>query len=54
MTEQLEKNIEAAEMWFWRRMLRLSWTEKKSTEDRLTTAIKGRSCTESGKSTQNV
>ena len=30
ITSDIEKKIEAAEMWFIRRMLRISWTEKKS------------------------
>ena len=29
ITSDIEKKIEAAEMWFIRRMLRISWTEKK-------------------------
>ena len=29
--EQMKKKLEAAEMWFIRRMLRISWTEKKTT-----------------------
>jgi ribosomal 50S subunit-associated protein YjgA (DUF615 family) len=28
MSHSLEKRIEAAEMWFFRRILRISWTEK--------------------------
>ena len=30
ITSDIEKKIEAAEMWFIRRMLRISWTEKKT------------------------
>ena len=30
ITSDIEKKIEAAEMWFFRRMLRISWTEKKT------------------------
>ena len=29
IASDIEKKIEAAEMWFIRRMLRISWTEKK-------------------------
>ena len=29
ITSDIKKKIEAAEMWFIRRMLRISWTEKK-------------------------
>ena len=29
ITSDIEKKIEAAEMWFIRQMLRISWTEKK-------------------------
>ena len=32
ITEDLKKRLEAAEMWFIRRMLRVSWTEKKTNE----------------------
>jgi len=31
-TKALEKKIEACEMWIWRRMLRVSWTEKRTNE----------------------
>ena len=30
ITSDIEKKIEAAEMWFIRRMLRISWAEKKT------------------------
>ena len=30
ITSDIEKKIEAAEMWFIRRMLRISWAEKKN------------------------
>ena len=32
ITSDIEKKIEAAEMWFIRRMLRISWTDKKPNE----------------------
>ena len=32
ITEELKKKLEAAEMWFIRKMLRVSWTEKKTNE----------------------
>ena len=32
LTEDLKKKLEAAEMWFIRRMLRISWTERKSND----------------------
>ena len=32
LTKDIEKRIEAAEMWFIRRMLRISWTDRKSNE----------------------
>lgn len=32
-TKALEKKIEACEMWIWRKMLRVSWTEKRTNED---------------------
>ena len=31
-TKALEKKIEACEMWIWRRMLRVAWTEKRTNE----------------------
>src|SRR6218665_1685611 len=30
-TRTMEKKIDASEMWIWRRMLRVSWTEKRKT-----------------------
>ena len=30
ITAETKKNLEAAEMWFYRRMLRISWKEKKT------------------------
>ena len=43
MTEALKKKLEAAEMWFIRRMLRVSWTEKKTNDAVLDDAGVGRS-----------
>ena len=31
-TKAVEKKIEACEMWIWRKMLRVSWTEKRTNE----------------------
>ena len=33
MTKDLERRLEAAEMWYSRRIMRISWTEKKSNEE---------------------
>ena len=33
ISKALQKNLEAAEMWMWRRMLRISWTQKKTNEE---------------------
>ena len=33
LNAEMSKRIEATEMWFIRRMLRISWTEKKTNED---------------------
>src|SRR6218665_1182179 len=32
MTKKIEKKVNACEMWIWRKMQRLSWTEKKTNE----------------------
>ena|SRR6218665_372343 len=32
MTNKMEKKINACEMWIWRKMQRISWTEKKTNE----------------------
>src|SRR6218665_3347216 len=32
MTKKMEKKISACEMWIWRKMQRISWTEKKTNE----------------------
>ena len=32
ITAEIKKNLEAAEMWFYRRMLRISWKEKRTNE----------------------
>lgn len=32
MTKKMEKKINACEMWIWRKMQRISWTEKKTNE----------------------
>ena len=32
ITAETKKNLEAAEMWFYRRMLRISWKEKRTNE----------------------
>ena len=34
LTKNLEKRINACEMWKWRKMQRISWTEKKNEEVR--------------------
>src|SRR6218665_521406 len=31
-TREMEKKIDACEMWIWRKMLRVSWTEKRTNE----------------------
>src|ERR1700733_4733779 len=31
-TQRMEKKINACEMWIWRKMLRISWTEKRTNE----------------------
>ena len=33
LTKDLEKRLEATELWFIRRILKISWTEKKSNEE---------------------
>ena len=33
LTPELERRLEAAEMWFIRRIMKISWTEKKSNEE---------------------
>jgi len=33
LTAQNKNKIEAMEMWTWRRILRISWTERKSNEE---------------------
>ena len=33
LTKDLERRLEAAEMWYIRRIMRISWTKKKSNED---------------------
>src|SRR3984885_13739758 len=33
MTKNLEKKINACEMWIWRKMQRISWMEKKTNEE---------------------
>ena len=33
MTKETERRLEAAEMWYIRRILRISWTEKKTNEE---------------------
>src|SRR6218665_2973325 len=32
MTKKMEEKINACEMWIWRKMQRISWTEKKTNE----------------------
>ena len=32
MTKKMEKKINACDMWIWRKMRRISWTEKKTNE----------------------
>src|SRR6218665_3347897 len=32
MTKKMEKKINACEMWIWRKMQRITWTEKKTNE----------------------
>ncbi|GFR65703.1 endonuclease-reverse transcriptase [Elysia marginata] len=43
ISKQMEAKLEATEMWFLRRMLRISWTERKSNETVLTEANSRRS-----------
>ena len=43
ISEKIKGKIEAAEMWFLRRMLRISWTEHKTNEEVLNTANTSRS-----------
>ena len=38
----MQKKLQAAEMWFLRRMLKISWTEKKSNQEVLNMAGVGR------------
>ena len=33
MTKDLERRLEAAEIWYIRRIMRISWSEKKSNEE---------------------
>ena len=33
LTKDLEKSLEAAEIWYIRRIMRISWTEKKSNQE---------------------
>ena len=33
LTKDLERGLQAAEMWYIRRIMRISWTEKKSNEE---------------------
>ena len=33
LTKDIERGLEAAEMWYMRRIMRISWTEKKSNEE---------------------
>ena len=33
LTKDLERRLQAAEMWYIRRIMRISWTEKKSNEE---------------------
>ncbi|GFR73885.1 hypothetical protein ElyMa_003879900 [Elysia marginata] len=33
ITKEIQRKIEAAEMWFFRRMLRVPWTAKKTNEE---------------------
>ena len=35
ITAETKKNLEAAEMWFYRRMVRISWKEKRTNESLL-------------------
>ena len=37
ISKQLERKINATEMWIWRRILKVSWTERKTNEDILRT-----------------
>ena len=43
ITNSLKKKLEATEMWFLRRILKISWTEKKSNQEVLEMANKERS-----------
>ena len=42
ISSEMEKKLEAMEMWFYRRMLRLSWTKKVKNEEVLKRVGKGR------------
>jgi hypothetical protein len=33
MNKSIEKQLEATEIWFWRRMLKVPWTDKITNED---------------------
>jgi hypothetical protein len=33
VNKRIEKQLEATEMWFWRRMLKVPWTDKITNED---------------------
>ena len=43
ITNSITKKLEATEMWFFRRILKISWTEKKSNQEVLEMANKERS-----------
>ena len=43
MTKAIQNKQEAFEMWIYRRMMRISWTEHKSNEEVLETTISKRS-----------
>ena len=43
LNKEIVKKLEAVEMWFIRRMMRISWTEKRSNESVLKDANLGRS-----------
>ena len=42
LSKNMEKRLEAAEMWFWRKMMRISWTVKLANEVVLDKARAGR------------
>ena len=52
ITAGTKKNLEAAEMWFYRRMLRISWKEKRTNESILEETNQERSLINKEKATE--